>query len=134
MKKINLLIVLLMLLIQPTIAQQNFSPEDLKWKLGAQAYTFKNFTFAEALDKMRSIGLKYVEAFPGQKIGNNIEGTMHYNMDAATRKQVKDLLKSKGIKLVAYGVVSGSNEQEWRKLLGFARNEDALRLRKLLIS
>lgn len=122
MKKRNLLLLLLVLLMQPVIAQQNSSPDDLDWKLGAQAYTFKNFTFAEALDKINSIGLKYVEAFPGQEIGNNIEGTMHYEMDTTTRKKVKDLLKSKGIKLVAYGVVSGKNEEDWKKLLDFAQD------------
>lgn len=122
MKKINLLLLLLVFLIQPVSAQKNSSPDDLNWKLGSQAYTFKNFTFAEALDKIESIGLKYVEAFPGQQIGNNIEGTMDYDMDAATRKKVLDLLRSKGVELVAYGVVSGRNEQDWEKLFDFARN------------
>lgn len=119
MKTISVYLVLLVLIIQPIFAQQNTSQE-LDWKLGAQAYTFKNFTFAEALDKIASIDLKYVEAYPGQKIGNGIEGTMHFTMDKATRAKVKDLLKSKGITVVAYGVVSGKNEKEWKQILEFA--------------
>ena len=98
--------------------------ENLDWKLGAQAYTFKNFTFAEALDKLESVGVNYVEAYPGQEIGGGIEGTMHYNMDAATMEKVKDLLDSKGIELEAYGVVSGRNEEDWRNLFGFAEEMD----------
>lgn len=121
MKKINLFLVLVGLLLQPVFAQQNTSKE-LDWKLGAQAYTFKNFTFAEALDKIASIDLKYVEAYPGQKIGNGIEGTMHFTMDEATREEVKDLLKSKGITVVAYGVVSGKNEEEWKQIFKFAKD------------
>lgn len=119
MKKNYFLLLVSMLLMQPLFAQ-NGSSGDLDWKLGAQSYTFRNFTFTEALDKMESIGLEYVEAFPGQKIGNGVEGNMHYSMEPETRKEVKELLKSKGITLVAYGVVSGKNEEDWKKLLEFA--------------
>lgn len=122
MKNINLLIAVFVLLMQPVFGQSNFSPENLDWKLGAQAYTFKNFTFAETLDKLNSIDLIYVEAYPGQKISDAIEGTMNYDMDAATRKKVKDLLNSKGIKLVAYGVVSGKNKEDWKNIIEFAKD------------
>ncbi|UJH90147.1 sugar phosphate isomerase/epimerase [Antarcticibacterium sp. 1MA-6-2] len=121
MKNISLMVVFMMLVMQPVSAQQNSEGKDLDWKLGVQAYTFKNFTFSEALDKIKSIDLKFVEAYPGQKIGGGIEGTMHYDMDAQTRNKVKQLLDSKGIKLAAYGVVSGKNEEDWKKLFEFAR-------------
>ena len=121
MKKI-FSILLVVSMVQPLMAQQSFTDKDLDWKLGVQAYTFKNFTFAEALDKIKSIDLNYVEAYPGQTIGNGIPGTMHYEMDADTRKQVKKLLESKGIELSAYGVVSGKNEEDWRNLFEFAQD------------
>ncbi|WP_148211760.1 sugar phosphate isomerase/epimerase family protein [Zunongwangia profunda] len=122
MKKIHLLLLLLILVMQPISAQQNPEGEDLDCKLGVQAYTFKNFTFSEALDKIKSIDLNYVEAYPGQKIGGGIEGTMHYDMDAQTRNKVQQLLDSKGIEVVAYGVVTGKNEQDWRNLFEFAQD------------
>lgn len=122
MKKTNLLILVFMLLIQSVFAQKKSPAEKLGWKLGSQAYTFRVFTFAEALDKINKLGLEYVEAYPGQEIGSGIEGTMKYDMDADTRQKVKDLLKSKGIKLAAYGVVSGENEEEWKKIFDFARD------------
>lgn len=122
MKKLNLAIMVLLIAIQPVMSQQISSPKGLDWKLGAQAYTFKNFTFNEALEKMDSVNLKYVEAYSGQEIGAGIEGSMHYNIDAPTRQKVKDLLKSKGIKLQAYGVVTGQNEQDWKDIFEFARD------------
>ncbi|SIN72995.1 sugar phosphate isomerase/epimerase family protein [Chitinophaga niabensis] len=93
----------------------------LGWKFGAQAYSFRLFTLAEALDKMDSCGLQYVECYPGQKIGGGIEGNMDYKMDAAKRAQVLDLLKSKKKTLVAFGVVNGNNETEWRQIFEFAK-------------
>ena len=38
------------------------------WKLGVQAYSFNRFTFFEAIDKVQSLGLHYIEAYPGQKL------------------------------------------------------------------
>ena len=86
----------------PAMAQKKEAK--LGWKLGAQAYSFNRFTLAEALDKLDSCGLKYVECFPGQTIGGGIEGKMDFKMDAAKRAQVLNLLKSKNKTLVAFGV------------------------------
>ncbi len=38
------------------------------WKLGMQAYSFKEFTFYEAVDKNKALGMRYIEAFPGQRL------------------------------------------------------------------
>ena len=39
------------------------------WKIGVQMWTFRMFTFAEALDKVDSAGVKDIEAFWGQPLG-----------------------------------------------------------------
>ena len=93
----------------------------LGWKLGAQAYTFNRFTFAEAVTKIDSCNLRYVEAFPGQRIGGGIEGTMGPDMNEAAKKAVLDLLKAKNVKLVAFGVTGAGNEAGWIKLFEFCK-------------
>ncbi|HPU97891.1 MAG TPA: hypothetical protein PLO53_08035, partial [Candidatus Hydrogenedentes bacterium] len=40
--------------------------EALGWRLGCQAYSFNRFTFYEAVDKTAAVGLKWIEAYPGQ--------------------------------------------------------------------
>lgn len=92
------------------------------WQLGAQSYSFRLFTFTEALRKIDSCGLSNVEAYPGQKIGGDIEGVMDYKMDAEKRKAIKTLLKSKKIKLTAFGVISLKGEDEWISLFEFAKD------------
>ena len=42
--------------------------EKLGWHLGCQAYTFHKSTLFEAIDKTASLGLHYIEVFPGQKL------------------------------------------------------------------
>lgn len=93
----------------------------LGWELGAQAYTFNRFTFSEALDKIDSCGLKYVEAFPRQAIGGGMEGKMDYHMDASTRNNILQKLKEKGIRMVSYGVVRVNNDTDWLQVFKFGK-------------
>jgi sugar phosphate isomerase/epimerase len=96
--------------------------DELGWEVGFQAYTFNKFTFAQALEKGDSIGLKSVEAYPGQEIGSGIEGTTHFSMDQETRDKLKTLLDEKGMTLNAYGVAGAADEEGWNQLFGFAKD------------
>ncbi|WP_457286782.1 sugar phosphate isomerase/epimerase family protein [Pedobacter sp. UYP24] len=93
----------------------------LGWKLGSQAYTFRLFTFFDAVRKIDSCDLRYVEAFPGQEIGGGIAGKMGPEMNDATRKAVLDKLKAANVKLIAFGVTGAGSEAEWVKLFEFAK-------------
>src|SRR5215204_1885808 len=110
---------LLLVTVITTEAISQKTPESLGWKLGTQVYSFRMFTLEEALNKADSIGIKYVEGFPGQKIGAGIEGTMDYHMPAARRDSVLALLKQKGIAMVSYGVVTPNTEEDWKQLFEF---------------
>ncbi|WP_236975208.1 sugar phosphate isomerase/epimerase family protein [Membranihabitans maritimus] len=124
MKKVifYLAIMLITVFLQPAIGQNTMGAEKLGWKIGSQAYTFRVFTLEEALDKMNSLGLKYVELYGNQKIGAGIEGTTDFKMSDEKRQQVKALLKSKGITPVCFGVSSPDNPEDWRKLFEFAKD------------
>ena len=92
------------------------------WKLAVQAWSFNRFSFVEAVKFAKELGLKYIEAYPGQKIGGTTEGTTHYSMDAATRKKVKNILAHNGIKMIAYGVVNAKTPEEWKQIFDFAKD------------
>lgn len=119
--KASLLLFVLALAINTQNATAQKTPESLGWKLGTQAYSFRMFTFEEALNKADSIGIKYVQGFPGQKIGAGIEGTMDYHMPASKRDSVLQLLKKKGITILSYGVVTPNTENDWKQLFEFAK-------------
>ena len=90
-------------------------------KVAVQAYSFKEFTFFEAIDKTVEAGAPYIEAYPGQDIGGGIEGNTHFTMDQETRDIIKKKLNDAGVKLVCYGVVGGIEEAEgWDKVFEFA--------------
>jgi sugar phosphate isomerase/epimerase len=78
--------------------------EKFGWRLGCQAWTFNQFTFFEAVDKTASLGLHYIEAFPGQRISKALSAAVSADMAAGDRKEVLKKLADSGVKMAAFGV------------------------------
>jgi len=96
--------------------------EKLGWRLGCQAYTFRLFTFYEAIDKVASLGLHYIEAYPGQTLSKEKPDLkINESTSAAIRKEVTTRLADAGVKLVNFGVCGlPNNEEACRKTFEFA--------------
>jgi sugar phosphate isomerase/epimerase len=92
------------------------------FKLGVQMWTFRKFSFSDALDKVDSSGIKNIEAFIGQKLGGDMQGSYGLDMSKETRDKLKNLLQKKGIRIVAMGVIVPKNKQEWIKTFELARD------------
>lgn len=103
-------------------AQAQKKAEKQGWRLGMQSYSFHKFPLTQALDKTQELGLKYIEVFPGHKLGGKW-GDQAFGpaMDAATRKEIKDLATSKGIKIVSTGVVVTNSPDEWEPFFKLAK-------------
>src|ERR1700743_2430183 len=82
-----------------------FTSSTKDWKLGVQLWTFSKFDFVTAISKVDSSGVKYIEAYSHQKLGGGRAGDFGPDMTAEEKTQVKQLLKSKGIHIVAMGVI-----------------------------
>jgi sugar phosphate isomerase/epimerase len=97
----------------------------LLWKLAVQTWTFNSSSFADAIAKADSCGFKYIEAYPGQKLGGGQVGEMGPSMSREARQWVKDLLKKRGMALIAFGVVDGTDDAktdaDWKKAFDFAQ-------------
>jgi len=94
-----------------------------QWRLGMQAYSFNRFSFYEAVDKNKTLGMDTIEAYPGQRLSDQHgDAKFHHTMSPALMQEVKQMLKAKGVTLVNYGVVGLPNkEAECRKVFGFAK-------------
>ena len=92
------------------------------WKLGVQLWTFHRFPFVTAIEKADSAGIRSIEAFPGQPMGGDYNDTFGIDMSADSRIKVKQLLQSKGMSLIAFGVVVPQSTAEWRKTFQFAKD------------
>jgi sugar phosphate isomerase/epimerase len=102
-----------------TIAERN------GWRLGIQSYTFHLFPLTEALDKTRELGIKYIEIYPGHTLGGKWgDQVFGFQMDEQTRKEVKELAGSMGLKIVGTGVFVTDKADEWEKQFTFAKAMD----------
>ena len=91
------------------------------WKIGVQMWTFRMFTFAEALDKVDSAGVKYIEAFWGQPLGAGMKDSFGIRMSDDSKAKIKQMLQSKGISIVAMGVIIPKTREEWKKSFDLAK-------------
>jgi sugar phosphate isomerase/epimerase len=93
------------------------------WKLGTQAWSFNRFTLFEAIDKTRSLGLDYMQAYPGQRLSKDVGAGFGPDLSAEHRNAVKEKLAEANIQIVAFGVTGiPGGEADARKLFEFAKD------------
>jgi sugar phosphate isomerase/epimerase len=75
------------------------------WKLSIQTWTFHKYSLLETIHKADTLGLKYLEVFPGQKVGGDIPGSFTYSLNKDERARINELMRIKGIQVIALGVI-----------------------------
>ena len=96
--------------------------------VGCQAWTFKNFSVFEAIEKTAAAGGKAIEFYPGQKL-SPAEPNVKFDHNASPEviAKVKAKLAEHKIRPVNYGVVNiSTNEVEARKVFEFAKEFDLI--------
>ena len=104
-----------------TAADSSTASITKNWRLGVQLWTFMKFDFVTALSKVDSSGVKYVEAFSHQALGGGMKGYFGPDMTLDEKAKVKQLLQSKGITIVAMGVIVPKDLAEWKKYFEFGK-------------
>jgi sugar phosphate isomerase/epimerase len=73
------------------------------FRMGIQTYSLRAFKIEDACAKTQKLGLKFIEAFPNH---------LPQSDDPKVIASYKDLLKTYGLTLAAYGVVSFKNDEK----------------------
>lgn len=73
--------------------------------LAVQTWTFHQYSLIETIHKADSLGIRYLEVYPGQRVGADIAGTFSYTLSTTDRKRIKEILRVKGIQVIALGVI-----------------------------
>ncbi len=105
------------------IARDDAAAEKLGWRLGVQAWTFRDRSTEETLDIAQRLGIKYIELYGGQVISKD-SPDVKVGIDL-TPEQIASLRKkldAAGIKAVSFGVTGFRNdEKDARKTFEFAK-------------
>jgi len=95
--------------------------EQQGWQLSVQSYTFHLFTAIEALDKTAELGVKFIEIYPGQRMGEGFnDAVFGYQLNEEQRETLKKEAQSRDVKIISSGVWTAQKE-EWEAIFSFAK-------------
>jgi sugar phosphate isomerase/epimerase len=97
--------------------------DQLGWRLGAQAYTFRKLTLFETIDVLNALGLRYIEIYPGQRFSPELPDVRtDHNLTQQQIDQFRAKLKANDVAVLNYGVVDlPADEASARKVFEFAK-------------
>ncbi|HOM93619.1 MAG TPA: DUF1080 domain-containing protein [Candidatus Saccharicenans sp.] len=111
--------------IKKAVRETNFNEIRIKsFPIAMQSWTYRRYTFFEALDRTKALGLSYIQAYPGQRISKELPASVVFDhqLDDEHIEMIKEKLRAVGIKVIAYGVVdTGRTENQMRRVFDFAR-------------
>lgn len=95
----------------------------MPFPVAVQCWTFRKYGFLETLEKVKGLGIRNLQAYPGQPLGPAFPGAAFiHTMSDEILKAVQDRLREAGLSVVAYGVVdAGRTEADMRPVFQFAR-------------
>ena len=92
------------------------------WHLSMQSYTFHLFTVTEALSKTEELGIRFIEIYPGQKMGEDFGDLVFgYDLSMKDQERLRVLAAWSGVKIISSGVWTAKTE-EWEPIFAFAKN------------
>jgi len=86
--------------------------EKLGWKYGIAAYTFKDNTLFETIDKTGDLGLSYVGGLNVQKVSEAIPKNFDYHLSDAELMEVRNKLVSSGMTMLTYYIFDIPGDEE----------------------
>lgn len=96
--------------------------ESLGWRFGIEAYTFKDHTFFETIEKTDELGLAYVGGLNVQTVSDEIDKPLDHNLNDAEIHKVRSKLVEHGITPLTYFVFDlPGDEAECRKIFEFGK-------------
>lgn len=79
----------------------NTVAKDLVWTVGPCAYSFRLFTFFDAVDKTTEAGMAHIEAFEGQKVSPEIDRPLHRELPDDVIAQIREKLDEAKVTLTS---------------------------------
>lgn len=91
------------------------------WKLGVALWTYHTFNFADALEKVDSSGLVYIEPNTFQKGGPDVKDSLVFQLSAAGIDKLKSLITKKGLLAESIYIAGDSTLLSWKKQFDIAK-------------
>ncbi len=103
------------------ISDTTATTADSAWPLGVALWTFHTFNFEEALNKVDSAGLQYIEPNTFHKTGPFLNDSMILQLSPAGIEKLKGLVAQKGLIISSIYIVGDSTIPSWKKQFDIAK-------------
>lgn len=91
------------------------------WKFGVALWTFHTFNFTDALAKVDSSGLDYIEPNTFHKTGPVLNDSMILQLSPAGIEKLKAIIQEKGLKAESIYIVGDTTISSWKKQFDIAK-------------
>lgn len=91
------------------------------WKFGSALWTFHTFNFPDALDKVDSAGLTFIEPNTFHKTGPELKDSLILQLSPDGIEKLKTMISKKGLKVESIYIVGDSTIQSWKKQFDIAK-------------
>lgn len=91
------------------------------WQLGVALWTFHTVNFPQSLDKVDSVGLKYIEPNTFHKTGAELKDSMILQLSPWGIDKLKSMMKQKGLICESIYIVGDSTIASWKKQFDIAK-------------
>ncbi|MGC4038301.1 MAG: sugar phosphate isomerase/epimerase [Chitinophagaceae bacterium] len=101
---------------------QNITTDPAKdWKLGIALWTFHEMSFTDALDKIDSTGLKYIEPIVFQRAGDQFKDSSISQLSTDGIEKLKKIINARDLLVKSIYIVGDSTIQSWKKQFDLAK-------------
>jgi type 1 glutamine amidotransferase/sugar phosphate isomerase/epimerase len=95
--------------------------EDLNWKFGISAWTFKDNTLFETIDYTAELGLLYMGGLFSQKVSEKIDKNFDHNLSDEELYTIRQKFLSSGVTMINYYIHKiPADDKECEKIFAFA--------------
>jgi L-ribulose-5-phosphate 3-epimerase len=91
------------------------------WKFGVALWTFHTFNFMEALDKVDSAGVMYIEPNTFHKAGPALKDSTIQQLSTAGIAQLKTLMDQKGLQAESVYIAGDATVESWKNQFEIAK-------------
>jgi sugar phosphate isomerase/epimerase len=91
------------------------------WKFGVALWTFHTFNFPEALEKVDSAGITYIEPNTFHRTGPDLKDSLLLQLSPAGIEKLSTLIRQKGLKAESVYIVGDSTILSWKKQFDIAK-------------
>jgi len=102
------------------VSQKSVNPSK-DWKLGVAMYTFHTVSFPEALAKVDSAGIDYIEAMTFHGSGVALKDSLISQLSPAGIARLKKMVSDRGMKVESIYLGGGKTVDSWKKEFEIAK-------------